>query len=271
MPAPEVEPASLPVLDVMPPALSFLQGVTNEAWARWMYHSEVSYSDALLDRVRKVLADSGDWEHTGVLVTADHGEALGEHDTWYTHVGLYPEVIRVPLILRLPGQPARGRVETPVSTVDIAATLLSYAGVRAPEPMRGLDLLRLDEGAPVERRLWFQHSDDLQIGCMDERYWFITTPSSNMRFGLEIVVDEQGLRRSEIPVIPEGTSFLYDWRADPGFERDLAAERPELVERYIDALERWRETAQPVGSQERAMGDAERAHLADIGYGGQGD
>ena len=103
-----------------------------------------------------------------MIVTADHGEALGEDDYWFAHghsVAL--DQIRVPLVWRPPprlGSRAadrRGRVESrPVSTLDIAPTLLSSAGLPLPADFEGIPFDALDTAhgrGPSERRIFSEH------------------------------------------------------------------------------------------------------------------
>src|ERR1700730_12931565 len=70
---------------------------------------------------------------TIVLYTADHGEMLGEHKLWDKFV-FYESSVRIPLLVRAPGMNAGGVSSTPVSNVDIAASLAELTGLRAPAP-----------------------------------------------------------------------------------------------------------------------------------------
>ena len=83
-------------------------------------------------------------KNTFVALVADHGEALGEHENYYHHSGIYREVMHVPLILvpsaSLSG--ARGvRVREPVGSLDLARTLYGLTGRPVPREVRGTDLL----------------------------------------------------------------------------------------------------------------------------------
>lgn len=100
--------------------------------ARRAYHANVSYVDAWLGRLLAVLAETGLDERTAILFTADHGDMLGERGLWYKMSPFEPS-LRVPLLLALPGD-APGRIETPVSHLDLLPTLLDLAGDAAPPP-----------------------------------------------------------------------------------------------------------------------------------------
>jgi HEAT repeat protein len=78
-------------------------------------------------------------------VTADHGEAFDEHGERYHGTSLYDEQVRVPLILKLPGQPAAA-VHMPVSLLDVTPTLLSLVRAPAPSGLQGQSLVSSTDG-----------------------------------------------------------------------------------------------------------------------------
>jgi arylsulfatase A-like enzyme len=91
---------------------------------------------ALLDAVARRTRDTA-----LVVLTADHGEGLGQH-AWLEHaVHLYDEQIHVPLLLRWPGHLPEGRrIATPVELADVAPTVLELAGVASSAPRDGRSL-----------------------------------------------------------------------------------------------------------------------------------
>ncbi len=102
------------------------------------YDGEIAYVDHELGRVLDALADDGRLEETLVVVTADHGESLGEHGELTHAYSVYDATQRVPLILHGPRIP-RGRVvEGVVGLADLAPTVLAWAG--APAIGDGSDL-----------------------------------------------------------------------------------------------------------------------------------
>ncbi len=76
-----------------------LPGLRDPEWVRAQYRGEVSYLDGELGR----LLESPRFAQGIIAVTGDHGESLGEHAIWWDHKGLYPNCLRVPLILAWPG------------------------------------------------------------------------------------------------------------------------------------------------------------------------
>ena len=104
-----------------------------------LYAGEVDYVDVEIGRLLDGLAQRGIGDDALIVVTADHGETFWEHaDVWNHGLWVYETTVRVPLIVRAPGMSNRGRViDTPVSTVDVAPTILSAVGIDAPPRRRG--------------------------------------------------------------------------------------------------------------------------------------
>jgi arylsulfatase A-like enzyme len=121
---------------------------------RALYADEVHYMDHEIGRLVDALKSSGQWDHTLVVVVADHGEGLGDHG-WATHRILYQEEIRVPLIVRVPGAKPAHEVKALVRTIDIAPTVLDYLHDDAPRAMSGTSLRALIEGRADVPRVAF--------------------------------------------------------------------------------------------------------------------
>ena len=108
-----------------------------------LYDSEILRVDTNIGRLIEFLKDNKLYDSTVITVTSDHGEEFCEHGSFGHYHQLYAEVINVPLIIRLPGKLPPGKIHVePVSSVDIPVTLLSMAGITAPEQFRrhGIDL-----------------------------------------------------------------------------------------------------------------------------------
>lgn len=108
---------------------------------RAAYDEEVRFTDAQVGRLLRGLADLGLDRRTVVVLTADHGEEFQDHGGFEHGHTLYEELLRVPLVLAVPGEPP-ARVSEPVSIVDIAPTLLELLGVAADDRGPGVSLLR---------------------------------------------------------------------------------------------------------------------------------
>jgi arylsulfatase A-like enzyme/Flp pilus assembly protein TadD len=99
-------------------------------FAKRPYDGEVAYADAQLARLLETLDTGGRRESTLVVVTSDHGEGLGEHGEDEHMLLVYDSTLRVPLVLRWPGQlPAGTRVGGQFRGVDLLPTLLDLVGL----------------------------------------------------------------------------------------------------------------------------------------------
>jgi choline-sulfatase len=95
------------------------------------YWGMCSLVDTHVGRILATLAELGLEDDTLVFFSTDHGEMMGAHGMWGKGV-MYEASVRVPLLLRLPGQRRSSRVRGPVSQIDVVPTLLDYLGVNGP-------------------------------------------------------------------------------------------------------------------------------------------
>jgi len=110
-----------------------------------IYDPEIRYMDLQIGRLLERLRDRGQLESTIVVVMADHGQGLLQHD-WMRHRLIYQEGVRIPLILRIPGEIRGTVVESLVRNVDVFPTVLDYLDIEAPDGLDGSSLRTLIQG-----------------------------------------------------------------------------------------------------------------------------
>jgi choline-sulfatase len=126
-------------------------GLTDEQvrTARHGYYAAISYVDERIGEVLDALRDAGLDRETTVVLTADHGEMLGERGLWYK-MSFFEPSARVPLIVSAPGRISPGRRAEPVSLLDLAPTLLDLATPGRAEELKsdmdGSSLVTLLDG-----------------------------------------------------------------------------------------------------------------------------
>ena len=118
----------------------------NEADRRTFYDRSLAASDQMLQTVLAAFDHRAPGHEPIVIVTADHGEALGEHGQPFHSTDLYNSQIRVPLVIAGAGIPARRIAET-VSLTDLVATVLDLAGFVPPPTGDGRSLADLATAA----------------------------------------------------------------------------------------------------------------------------
>ncbi|WP_254538324.1 sulfatase [Halomarina litorea] len=165
---------------------------------RRLYAASVHHADERVGDLLRAVDDR--WL---VVVTADHGEALFEHGQVGHEPALFDELLHVPLLVRPPaGTPVvPRRVDAQVRHVDVAPTILEYAGVDPPPTFTGRSLRPLVEGATGVDRV-----------AVSEVASTRTTPGRVAPDALQIAVRLPGRK-----VVEDGTGRRgYDLVADPG-------------------------------------------------------
>jgi arylsulfatase A-like enzyme len=126
--------AHAPYIPAAPFAAAFGGEVVAEPWILKRRHRSILYDRSLLslDAELARLLEAVDYERTVVIVTSDHGEALGDHGFWMHDWTLYEDVVHVPLYVMRPGAQA-GTDAEPISGADVFRLALDTLGVAAPE------------------------------------------------------------------------------------------------------------------------------------------
>ncbi|MFS4581378.1 sulfatase-like hydrolase/transferase [Phaeobacter sp. C3_T13_0] len=171
---------------------SFVEGFpdlkpTDEAvqTLRSIYLGLASEVDTHIGRVMQYLRDSGQLEHTLVVLSADHGEMLGDRHSW-GKFSVYDAAYQTPLIIRQPGNAARAGavVQDITESIDMTPTILEWVGQPPPNAMDGRSLLpllagetpdnwrnysysELDFAEPEQPSIWQQHlGTDASNSCL---------------------------------------------------------------------------------------------------------
>jgi len=119
---------------------------------RQEYDEYLLYVDAEFDRLITQLETQGVLDNTIVIVTSDHGELFERGISGHITPVLYEPLLRVPLLIHLPGQKERHDIETPTSAVDLLPTLLHLAGQSRPDWCEGEILPGMGAGEPGRGR-----------------------------------------------------------------------------------------------------------------------
>ena len=205
-------------------------GAIDAACIRAAYDGEVAYADAEIGRLLDAAGAAGLLDNTIVVITADHGESLGEHRYWFEHgFYVYETTNRVPLLLRAPGL-AAGSYAGDVSLVDLAPTLLELAGLPAlpdrpghapaAHSPRGRSLVSWLKGGSVlddhpvfaEKLEGSDLANTVQMKAVRLGEWKLIR-----RYAHRTMAADDGAPRELVVVADE----LYDLSADPGEERNL--------------------------------------------------
>ena len=115
------------------------------------YDAEVLFTDRYLGKLLDFIATKPWSKRTVIIVTADHGEAFGEHNMFSHGFELWENLVRVPMFFVVPGVAPR-RIDTPRSAIDLAPTITELLGVPGDPGFEGTSLVAELDGAPAEPR-----------------------------------------------------------------------------------------------------------------------
>lgn len=212
-----------------------------------LYDGQIGSTDAQVARLLAALAKLGLDGETLVILTSDHGEELLDHNRYAFHsASIYDAVLRVPLVVKLPGRIGGGRrIAAAVELIDVPPTVFDLLSLPVPPAIQGESLVPLLDGTRAERRKreaffeWSPPGRQRRHGAADRVF--------ALRQGKwKLVSNPGGLRpwNRPYPQVP-GSGFslarieLYDLEADPHETRNLAAAEPEVVSRLTAVLEDW--------------------------------
>jgi arylsulfatase A-like enzyme len=188
-----------------------------------LYADEVSHVDAVVGPFLDELPDSAI-----VVLTSDHGEALGEHGAWGHGLNLYQEALRVPLAISGPGVPS-GKVEDPVQLLDLAPTVLNLMGVEATPGMAGRSFLDGGSAPPIVSSTF--GGGPMRWSWLDGRDKVVLRMAAQGDLGAQARSAMQ-----EGQPLPAG-GFHFDLEADPGEQNPRSIPDP-LMERCGQAFAR---------------------------------
>jgi choline-sulfatase len=188
------------------------------------YDAEVTWTDRWVGRLVEFIQRQPWASRTAIIVSADHGEAFGEHGHYRHGFELWQELVRVPLFFVLPGVAPR-RIATNRGHLDLAPTILELLGVAPAADLPGQSLVaELRGGAAPERDVWVD----------------LPRTSDNDR--------RRALIHGRYKVLAYGDDSrfeVYDLETDPGEAHDLRAtdraRYDEMVARYRAAQSSFHE------------------------------
>ena len=205
---------------------------------KMLYNSSIHLTDQYIGSICEKLKDMGEYDNTLIIILSDHGEEFWDHlnrGAYHGHT-LYNELLRVPLIIKLPAGagPSGGQViEYPVSLVDIFPTVLDFLDIPQPSDLAGISLKGLltgESSPPGPRKIYGE-----AIRSGPER-------KSVIEGILKLIISQS----PDDPRSPEGIKWpvavqseieLYNLEDDPAELRNIAAEFPEEVSRLRGILE----------------------------------
>jgi len=207
-----------------------------------LYDAEIRYTDSQIGRVLDTLEESGILENTIVIITADHGEAFGEHDRFGHHPYPYDELIKVPLIIAGPGVEST-TVNKQVSLLDLSPTVLDLVGAETPDSMEGQSFAPVLSGDDLDDRTAMTISDNGTVfGCRTAEWKYITRTDAE-------------------------ESLLFDLTSDPTESNNLIKNDRDVMEQFEATIADYQAgIAQSDATANVEYSPEARQRLANLGY-----
>jgi arylsulfatase A-like enzyme len=248
---------SLPALQVQPPYIPgdiLSAGIRDLDFPRAQYRAEISYLDSQLGRLflrERIQAGL-------IAVTADHGEILEKAGSYFNHGELFPDTLRVPLILGgdLVPEEYRGvRVGEPVDHLNLGRTVLDLSGLGGAEFPGSNFLHAADPGSADKEPLdLFAISAHGYSASIRRGRWFLLLHMQTHQGNLVVERIKHGVE-------------LYDLESDPECLMDLSAEQAEQAGILRGVLVRWLADASTEHlSEQKQTSEEEIAQLEAMGY-----
>ncbi len=209
-----------------------------------LYDRAIRLVDGQLREIFERLKSLKIYDKTVIIITADHGESLGERG-YYGHINLYQEEIRVPLIIKLNYPLAHGKIiENQARGIDIMPTLLDFSGILYSGSMEGKNLLPLirDEGKVSLCDYIFAEKDERDLFnkvIIKDNEWklMLRGKDPSLKDFLQLIL--KGSKLSLKDCIRQAQIELYNLKTDPGESLNLFLQEPQISDELLRAMQRY--------------------------------
>jgi choline-sulfatase len=187
------------------------------------YDGGISYMDRHVGEILRTLEELGIRDDVCLIVSADHGESMGEHGVYMEHANATESVHHIPLIIKAPGVAKPGQtVDGFVYNVDVVATIVDLVGLPVPSGWDGASFLPALRSEPWEGREYLVMDHALYVcqrAVRDRRWYYVRTYHAGLY---------------DFPDVA-----LFDMDNDPYQTRNVAEAHPEVVREMDHRLAEW--------------------------------
>jgi arylsulfatase A-like enzyme/Tfp pilus assembly protein PilF len=215
------------------------------------YDGEIAYTDSAMGGLLKTLHARGLYDNSLIVVTADHGEAFGEHGERHHGVFLYDETIHVPLLIKLPKDRFAGKkIDVRVGLVDIAPTVLKGAGLAVSPAMQGESLVAMMTSPSAGATL-------------ADRSAYSETIYAHRAFGWSAL---RSWRTGKYLYIQAPRRELYDQTSDPSATHNLAADAKAVSDILASQLDEFHRRTSTTAGESANLTPEQAENLRALGY-----
>ncbi|MDP6381529.1 MAG: sulfatase, partial [Phycisphaerae bacterium] len=207
------------------------------------YAGEIAYTDKYIGRVIEKLKDLGLYDSSLIILTADHGEMLGEHGEHEHGYFIYEAAVKVPLIVKMPDGPRGKSVNDLAGIVDIFPSICAALGIPVPAHVQGKDLTGYltARGGSAEDRYYYSESlwpteygGNSLLGVVTRRWKYIQTTKPEL-YDLEKNPEETdnliGKQPKRAHLLREHLKLILEEQSYKGNSAGGGALDPETIKR----------------------------------------
>jgi arylsulfatase A-like enzyme len=218
---------------------------------RGVYDAALVDLDDATHALMEGLRERGVLEDTVVVLLADHGESLGEHRLFEHRYTVYQTLLHVPLVIRYPKAVAAGRIDRPVSTMDLFATLLKLTKQEVPAGCeRSVDLFAPERPSVVHSTL----RDPYLASLSDVAKAYPDLDLAPWKRTFDAVIADN----YKLIVGSDGKAELFDLVKDPGETTDLLTVESKVVEDLKQQLAAWEAGLCPYEASKRTAEESKK-------------
>ena len=230
-------------LDRQRRGMQYFFAITPEGYRsiRQRYLGLITMVDRSIARILACVEDEGVAEDTVVVHTSDHGDMLGAHQLFGKEV-MFEESVRVPWLIRIPGQPSR-TIPQPVSHIDFVPTLLDLLGKPKPNQLPGKSLVLLMRETVAPENVFIEWAPNrIKIKKRSALAWRWRAKRA-MNESTRAVVSPDGWK---LCLRDKDLNELYNLNDDPCERRNLfgRGECAAVTSRFSEEIRRWQESVE---------------------------
>ena len=214
------------------------------------YDGGIAYTDAQIGKLIEWLKERNLYDNTLIVVASDHGDAFGEKNLVLHGNSVYQNLLHVALMMKHPKNAAAGIVDTPVSLIDVAPTVLAALGISAGPAMQGRNLL----GPGEPKRTLFSESFPCPVPHPPECPPGGCTSRAVLAWPYKLVTSSSGKYE------------VYDVSSDPGETHDLSSTQDAIGSGLGSSLKSWMKTMPAHSRQTVKLGGEAVQRLKSLGY-----
>ncbi len=203
-----------------------------------LYDEEIKYTDSQIGILLVKIKELGIFDNSIIIITADHGESLGEHGVYFAHdFYLYDPMVRVPLIIKFPNNQYKNKkINDVVRVIDIMPSILDIAHISSANIYQGVSLVpTISEGKKMN---FYAYAES----CSYRPNYGFTIPMEQQRFYLPGIKGKTRMVRNgkwKLIYIPGRTGRLfelYNIEEDPHELNNILDNHPETFQQLKQNL-----------------------------------